>query len=104
MTAPYVAPSRGCAYEEEPVRYELFAAAKLLNLRSPRLQHLLGDDMHLLDEDEDAIAGPVILEIPRKYLIEANPRHFPLPTAGQQAIPALAPTLDDRLRLPQGRS
>ena len=103
MSALYVAPHRGCAYEEEPIRYELFAAARLLDLRSPRLHHLLGDDLHLLDEDEDAIAGPLIIEIPRKYLIEANPWQFPPPTASQQAIPALAPTLDERLRLPQGR-
>lgn len=100
----YVAPRRGCAYEEESVRMELFYAARVLDLRSPRLQHILGEDQDLLDEEEEDFAGPLLVEVPRKYLIEANPTRYPVPTPAQLAVPAPQPTLDDRLRRESGRT
>ena len=42
--ASYVAPRRGCAYEEEQALIEFFYGAELLNLPSARLAHLLDDD------------------------------------------------------------
>ena len=98
MATQYVAPRRGCAYEEEGVRWELFAASRILDWRSPRLAHLLGEHYDILEEDEDDVPGPLIIEIPRKYLIEALPARYPPPTAAQLAIPAVTPTRDDRLR------
>ena len=78
---------------------ELFAASRILDLRSPRLRHLIGEDIDYLDGDEYDLAGPLIIEIPRKYLIEARPEKYSPPTVVQLAIPAPVPTLDDRLRL-----
>lgn len=100
MSAPssYTAPRQGCAYEEEKELYELFSAARILDLRCRRLRHLLGEDTYLLDEGEDEACGPIVLEIPRKYLIEVLPERYPVPTAAQLAVPAPVPTLDDRLR------
>ena len=92
----YTAPRRGCAYEEEGVRYELFCAARILNFNSPRLLHVLGDAQQDLDLGEDEADGPLILEIPRKYLIEVN--QFPAPTTAQLQVAAPTPTLDDTLR------
>ena len=97
--ASYVAPCRGCAYEEEQALVEFFYGAELLNLPSARLAHLLDDDdLEKLADGEDEACGPLILHVPRKYLIEANSQRFPPPTAEQLTVPAPTPTLDDRLR------
>ena len=49
-----------------------------------------------LDIPEDEGYGPLIIEIPRKYLIAQG--QAPLPTAAQQTVPAVGVTLDDRMR------
>ena len=104
-TTPYSAPCRGCAYEEEVIPVDLFYATSILKLHTPRLQHLLDDrDRAALLTGEDEAPGPLILEIPRKYLIEARPLHYAVPTTAQLAVPAPLPTLDDRLRRQSGRT
>ena len=97
----YVAPQRGCLYEEEPVLYELFSVARILDLRSPRLAYLVTEDkLDLIETTEpDELHGPLIVQIPRKYLIEVQPSRYPMPTPEQLAIPAPTPTWEDRLRL-----
>ena len=99
-TTPYTAPSMGCAYEEEGCRWELFSISSILNFHSPRLRHLLtaGNFKIIEEEDEDTVCGPLLMEIPRKYLIEVRPQQHPVPTAEQLAVPAPRPTLEERLR------
>lgn len=84
---------------------ELYYAASLLDFHSPKLAHLIDDDtLELLDTTPaDEVAGPLLADIPRKYLIEADPGTYPVPTPAQLAIPAQTPTFDDRVRLYQQR-
>ena len=101
--ASYVAPRRGCAYEEEQAIIEFFYGAELLKLPSARLAHLLDDDsLEKLAAGEDEACGPLILHVPRKYLIEANSQRFPPPSPEQLAVPAPTPTFEDRLRRQRG--
>ena len=104
-TTPYTAPRRGCSYEEEGIHCDLFYAASTLDLTTTRLQHLVDDtDRAALLAGKDEAPGPLILEIPRKYLIEARPLQYTVPTTAQLAVPAPTPTLDDRLRRQSGRT
>ena len=91
---PYMAPRTGCAYEEQACVYELFTLATLLPPTNPRHAHLYDDDcLEALAKDDPRLLLP---RVPRKYSIEAH--QAPPPTPEQLAVPATAPTLDDRLR------
>ena len=99
----YRYPRRGCQYEEDKILVELFALGRVINVHDPRFSHLVDDDgKETLDGDPDDVAGPLLVEIPRKYLIEVRPDDYPPPTEAQLAVPAATPTLDDRIRRDAG--
>ena len=83
-TEQYTIPRRGCAYEEEKVLCELFTAASWHDRFSPEFQHLFEYEVHEdLDAGEDECHGPLLISIPRKYLIAKN--MAPPPSHGHTA-------------------